>query len=473
MGSVMGMDIRKTDTKGRITVGTKGEAYSQTVQPDGTIILKPLTPPKPPVMPEDAPHAVYVDYVPRGKMEADDNGGADTASGRASTITAHFPMDSEYAKSLALDLAKEAGFAPIVIDSTGARAAFADDVAARIDSIDAAMPANYPKHSLIRVRPADSDHQEFRDKIVEGFKGGFPKVYARDLLAGKTRILHFGDGINWLPPVSMHAFFGAAGIDADRVIDAEITDMPSDYHGAAKTGLLVTLLAKPRDEQFFKGVTIEDGEPSTFRVIIPLEPRPTNGNTPCDAEGSTAPQSAGPMHVPEERQPVELSEHTIAKLTDAVATKLETGIAEKGDAEKGDADNSAPSTEATNLIWDSNNACPWNCRFRHVHVARRSDSQSYWAPKPGQLRRTSLDAEATEEPPLPRDGANGGVPTTTLWFALHGSESAPEKALLHRAPGDSWGYNLSQDQLDEFVAGHLKGNAKVLFHIVARHIDAS
>lgn len=375
------MQIKKTDTKGRITVGTKGEAYSQTTQPDGTIILKPLIPPKPPVMPEDAPHAVYVDY----QLQSD---------GLASTLTLHAESGRLALGNQAITLAQTNGNIPIVMCSSpedpnqrGLALHIRQSLENRglADAIDMVEIEPTPAEVMCDAE-GNTDKATFRKRIIEGF----PKVDPGTILNGKVRLLHFGEGINWLPPVEMEQFFARIGIEADRIVEAEITDMPTDYQGTAKMGLLVTLLAKPHDSSFFRGITANDGEPATFRAVIPLVPR--------------APRETGSLaHVPEERQPDELSQASLASLAQSVATNISHGKAANhhpnADAPSlvdGQSGIHIPSDPGT-LDWDAANACPWNCSFRHVHVARRSRSEMFWRPKSaGELRRTHPNAEPTD-----------------------------------------------------------------------------
>jgi len=58
------MDIRKVDSKGRISVGSEQTHYSVTRHEDGSISLQPLPEvPRPPKMEKNQMRAVYVDYV--------------------------------------------------------------------------------------------------------------------------------------------------------------------------------------------------------------------------------------------------------------------------------------------------------------------------------------------------------------------------------------------------------------------------
>lgn len=53
-------NIRIADAKGRIKASERGQVYSQTTQPDGTITLVPVKIPRPPLIDKDAPEAIYV-----------------------------------------------------------------------------------------------------------------------------------------------------------------------------------------------------------------------------------------------------------------------------------------------------------------------------------------------------------------------------------------------------------------------------
>ena len=57
------MDIKKADSKGRITVGAQGEHYWTETREDGTIVLHPLNIPEFPQVDNDALRAVYWDVA--------------------------------------------------------------------------------------------------------------------------------------------------------------------------------------------------------------------------------------------------------------------------------------------------------------------------------------------------------------------------------------------------------------------------
>jgi hypothetical protein len=55
------MEIRKADSKGRVSVGEDGQAYSVSRHEDGTLVLTPVVIPEPPKMEPRALHALYWD----------------------------------------------------------------------------------------------------------------------------------------------------------------------------------------------------------------------------------------------------------------------------------------------------------------------------------------------------------------------------------------------------------------------------
>lgn len=59
------MEIRKADSKGRLTVGDDGQIYSVTRHEDGTLTLRPVKIPEPPKMDNHSLRALYWDPAAR------------------------------------------------------------------------------------------------------------------------------------------------------------------------------------------------------------------------------------------------------------------------------------------------------------------------------------------------------------------------------------------------------------------------
>lgn len=123
------MDIRKVDSKGRVSVGNDQTHYSVTRHEDGSISLQPLPDiPVPPKMDKMQLRAVYVDPSPTTHIPP------------TVTIFSQMPNQFEFIARIAEDCK-----VPIVVNDVGVGAAWVDRLAAVTDQ---PVIARYPGKTL-------------------------------------------------------------------------------------------------------------------------------------------------------------------------------------------------------------------------------------------------------------------------------------------------------------------------------------
>lgn len=113
------MEIRKADAKGRVTVGEDGKHYWSRTEPDGTIILTPVTIPDPPKMDPKAIRAVY--WNPSATSKPDQ-------VVIHSVLGGNMVYNAEWVAKIANELK-----VPVVVNSTGMGGAVADILTEKVD----------------------------------------------------------------------------------------------------------------------------------------------------------------------------------------------------------------------------------------------------------------------------------------------------------------------------------------------------
>lgn len=114
------MDIRKSDSKGRVVVGEKGQIYNRTVLSDGTISLTPITRPETPVAAPGMMDALYVNF-----------GGASSTT--LTLVSSPYTRDMVEYATFVEDIANRHAV-PVVINNTSLGGALFDLLENRIDA---------------------------------------------------------------------------------------------------------------------------------------------------------------------------------------------------------------------------------------------------------------------------------------------------------------------------------------------------